>query len=155
MDRTARTSSSSRSRSQPYPTTSRSPRSHAASRSGGGKRPDIARKSNTSTDDGAITTGGSSIPGSSSSTPSRSRLNADRSTSRRTTPDDEPPFSMPGHYCDIDILVQMKSDERRQPSKMQLKRLALRWATGAEKGKVATLKDVDPGRQHGTCLFRV
>ena len=156
MDRTGHTSSSSRGRSQPYPT-SRSSRSHAR-RSGGGKRPDIARQSNTSIVDGANTTratGSSSVPDSSSSTPNRSRPNADRSTSRRNTRDDSPPFSVPGHYRDVDILAQMKPHERRYPTKLKLKRLALRWATGEEKGKVATLKDVDPGRQHGMCLFRV
>lgn len=75
---------------------------------------------------------------------------------RRTTPDDSPPYSAPDHYLDVDILVQMTTrGERRQPLRLKLKRLALRWATGEKKGEVATLKDVDPGQQHGELFFYI
>jgi len=89
------------------------------------------------------------------------------SASRGTapTPDDDSesdsdsePYATAGHYCDADILKPEKQQQQRNPGepgergtlpRLQLKRLALRWATGEKKGEVATLKDEDPGRQHG------
>jgi len=79
------------------------------------------------------------------------------------TPDDDSdsdsePYATPDHYCDADILKPEKQQQQRNPGqpvergtlpKLKLKGLALRWATGEKKGEVATLKDEDPGRQHG------
>jgi hypothetical protein len=145
MDRTARKFSSS-SRSRPYPPASQSPRSHGPTQSG-------TRRVQSSARDNSATvtrvTGSALLAGSMSSTPDRSPSDMANPPTRRTTPDDSPPYSTPHHYLDVDILVQMTGWERRQLPRLKLKRLALRWATGEKKGEVATLQDVDPGRQHG------
>jgi hypothetical protein len=79
------------------------------------------------------------------------------------TPDDDSdsdsePYATTDHYYDADILKPEKQQQQRNVGepmergtlpKLKLKGLALRWATGEKKGEVATLKDEDPGRQHG------
>ena len=148
MDRTARKFSSS-NRSRPYPPASQSPRSHGPTQSGTKKVKCSARDNSATV---TRVTGNAQLAGSLSSTPDRSPSKMANPPTRRTTPDDSPPYSAPDHYLDVDILVQM---ERRQPPRLKLKRLALRWATGEKKGEVATLKDVDPGRQHGELFFYI